>query len=150
MGTLVLTTHSIEEAEALAPRIGILCSGRLRALGSPQHLKRAHTNRYRIQIRGPAETAGAARSLITRILPGSRCLEALGGSQGFEVAGDAVSMKLGQAFQALKQAKADLGLETCTLSKITLEEAVLKWAAEVEGSDEEAPAPKLQEVAVVA
>ena len=36
---VILTTHSMEEYEALCPRIGIMANGRLRCLGSAQHLK---------------------------------------------------------------------------------------------------------------
>ncbi len=36
---VVLTTHSMEEAEALCKRIGIMVQGQLRALGTKQHLK---------------------------------------------------------------------------------------------------------------
>lgn len=34
-----MTSHSMEECEALCTRIGILAAGRLRCLGSVQHLK---------------------------------------------------------------------------------------------------------------
>ncbi|KAJ0410416.1 hypothetical protein P43SY_002748 [Pythium insidiosum] len=37
--TIVLTTHSMEECEALCSRVGIMVGGRLRCLGSIQHLK---------------------------------------------------------------------------------------------------------------
>jgi ABC-2 type transport system ATP-binding protein len=37
--TIILTTHYIEEAEALCDRVGILCRGRLISLDSPQNLK---------------------------------------------------------------------------------------------------------------
>ena len=37
--TVVLTTHSMEECEALCTRVGIMVGGRLRCLGSTQHLK---------------------------------------------------------------------------------------------------------------
>ena len=37
--TILLTTHYLEEAEALCGRIGIMVGGRLRCLGSAQHLK---------------------------------------------------------------------------------------------------------------
>jgi len=36
---VILTTHSMEEAEALCSRIGIMTHGQLRALGTKQHLK---------------------------------------------------------------------------------------------------------------
>ncbi|KAF1329508.1 Abc transporter a family member 1, partial [Globisporangium splendens] len=37
--TIVLTTHSMEESEALCSRVGIMVGGRMRCLGSVQHLK---------------------------------------------------------------------------------------------------------------
>ncbi len=37
--SIILTTHSMEEAEALCSRIGVMVNGRLRCLGSPQYLK---------------------------------------------------------------------------------------------------------------
>ena len=40
--TIILTTHYIEEAEALCDRVGIIDYGKLIALGSPQELMRKH------------------------------------------------------------------------------------------------------------
>lgn len=37
--TTILTTHYLEEAEALSDRVGIMAAGELRAVGSPQELK---------------------------------------------------------------------------------------------------------------
>ena len=39
---ILLTTHYMDEADALAHRIGIMANGRLRVLGSAQHLKSRH------------------------------------------------------------------------------------------------------------
>ena len=45
--TIVLTTHYMEEAEALSDRIGIMKSGRLLAVGTPEELKqRAGTENF--------------------------------------------------------------------------------------------------------
>ena len=38
--TIVLTTHNLEEAEALSDRVGVMKDGRLLALGTPEELKR--------------------------------------------------------------------------------------------------------------
>lgn len=38
--TVVLTTHYLEEAEALSDRVGVMAAGRLRAVGTPEELKR--------------------------------------------------------------------------------------------------------------
>ena len=37
---MILTTHYLEEAEALSDRVGIMKDGRLLALGTPEELKR--------------------------------------------------------------------------------------------------------------
>lgn len=37
--TVILTSHSMEECEALASRLTIMTAGRLRCLGTVQHLK---------------------------------------------------------------------------------------------------------------
>ncbi len=39
--TIILTTHYLEEAEALADRIGIMSQGKLKALGTAEELKKA-------------------------------------------------------------------------------------------------------------
>ena len=45
--TVILTTHYMEEAEALSDRVGVMKSGRLLALGTPEALKaRAGTDKF--------------------------------------------------------------------------------------------------------
>ncbi|GMH55684.1 hypothetical protein TL16_g01967 [Triparma laevis f. inornata] len=48
--SVVLTTHSMEEAEALCSNIAIMVSGRMRCLGSPQHLKTRYVDGLNIDI----------------------------------------------------------------------------------------------------
>ncbi|CAD5216635.1 unnamed protein product [Bursaphelenchus okinawaensis] len=43
---ILLTTHSMEECEALCTRIGFLRAGRLRGIGTSQHLKSRYGNSY--------------------------------------------------------------------------------------------------------
>lgn len=49
--SVLLTTHSMEECEALSNRIGIMAHGRLRCLGSAQHLKTKFGRGYQIELR---------------------------------------------------------------------------------------------------
>ena len=59
--TVVLTTHYLEEAEALADRVGILAEGRLRAVGTPEELKAlAGTDRFEDAFVALAAGRGAA------------------------------------------------------------------------------------------
>jgi ATP-binding cassette subfamily A (ABC1) protein 3 len=65
--SIILTTHSMEEAEALCTRIGIMVNGRLQCLGSSQHLKLRFGNGYEIDVKmkQPAEKSldGLCRAL---------------------------------------------------------------------------------------
>jgi ABC-type multidrug transport system ATPase subunit len=47
---LVLTTHSLEEAEALCGRIGLVVAGRLRCVGTPQELTSRWASQGLIQM----------------------------------------------------------------------------------------------------
>jgi ATP-binding cassette subfamily A (ABC1) protein 3 len=49
--SVVLTTHSLEEAEALCDRIGIMVKGQLRVLGTKQHLKNTFGNGFELAIK---------------------------------------------------------------------------------------------------
>ena len=48
--TVILTTHSMEEADALSDKIGIMYLGRLRAIGSPIGLKQAYGKGYKVDV----------------------------------------------------------------------------------------------------
>jgi ATP-binding cassette subfamily A (ABC1) protein 3 len=47
---ILLTTHSMEEAEALCSRIGFIRSGRLQGIGTSQHLKSRYGNSYNLTL----------------------------------------------------------------------------------------------------
>ncbi len=47
---LILTTHLMEECEAISNRIGIMVDGRLRCLGSAQHLKERYGMGYQLEM----------------------------------------------------------------------------------------------------
>mmetsp|Transcript_28624 Transcript_28624/g.87596 ORF Transcript_28624/g.87596 Transcript_28624/m.87596 type:complete len:1388 (+) Transcript_28624:205-4368(+) len=132
---LILTTHYMEEADALAQRIGILVNGRLQVLGSPQHLKSVHGGGYRLELKGPTESADRVRELVEHLFPGTKQLEMHGGWQVFEVGArrsqrsKTALFALGPVFAALDRAKEELGIETYTLSQTTLEQVFLNIAS---------------------
>ena len=49
--TIVLTSHSMEECEALCTRLGIMVNGQIQCLGNIQHLKNKYGNGYSIVIK---------------------------------------------------------------------------------------------------
>ncbi|KCV69346.1 hypothetical protein H696_03778 [Fonticula alba] len=61
---ILLTTHSMEEAEALCGRVGVLSHGSLRAIGTPVHLKRRYASSYALTLSlvGAVDLARKSRS----------------------------------------------------------------------------------------
>ncbi|GFP92211.1 ABC transporter a family member 1 [Phtheirospermum japonicum] len=53
---VILTTHSMDEAQALCTRIGIMVGGKLRCIGSPQHLKNRFGNHLELEVK-PTEVS---------------------------------------------------------------------------------------------
>ncbi|CAM9812712.1 unnamed protein product, partial [Sphacelaria rigidula] len=49
--SVILTTHSMEECEAVCSKLGIMVGGRLRCLGTSQHLKARFGGGYSIEVR---------------------------------------------------------------------------------------------------
>jgi len=47
---IVITTHSMEEADALCTKIGIMTNGTLKVIGSSQHLKSRHGEGFKMVV----------------------------------------------------------------------------------------------------
>ncbi|CAM9396747.1 unnamed protein product [Discosporangium mesarthrocarpum] len=80
---VVLTTHSMEEAEALSNRIGIMVNGRLRCLGSAQHLKQRFGRGFEADLKLRVPSQEESQQLLTRLL------DNLNGSVSLPGAGEA-------------------------------------------------------------
>lgn len=49
--SIILTTHSMEEAEALATKMGIMVNGNLKCIGTSQHIKTKFGGGYEIEVK---------------------------------------------------------------------------------------------------
>ena len=130
---ILLTTHYMDEADALANVIGIMAKGRLRALGSGQHLKSRFGGGYRIECKGPLEHAQAVIALVHEVCGSARVIEEHGGTISFEAA---ASFELGAAFRRLEVAKAQGLVENYSLSQTNLEQVFLNIAAQASSEAE--------------
>ncbi|KAI1321577.1 hypothetical protein EDD11_003057 [Mortierella claussenii] len=71
--TVVLTTHSMEEADILSDRIAIMTSGRLRCIGTSLHLKDLYGSGFRLDISSqPGRLQEACESVEHQVLRGLR------------------------------------------------------------------------------
>ncbi|OVA04022.1 ABC transporter-like [Macleaya cordata] len=62
---VILTTHSMNEAQALCTRIGIMVGGQLRCIGSPQHLKSRFGNHLELEVK-PTEVSSEEMDKLCR------------------------------------------------------------------------------------
>ena len=67
--TIMLTTHSMEEADALGDRVGIMSSGLLVALGTPLHLKTKFGVGYQLRLVTPPPGRDGLKAQISALAP---------------------------------------------------------------------------------
>ncbi|OLY81822.1 ABC transporter A family member 7 [Smittium mucronatum] len=68
--TIILTTHSMEEADVLCNRIGIMAQGTMRCIGTQLHLKDIYGSGFLITI--TSSDIGPASEFVDSLLPPSR------------------------------------------------------------------------------
>jgi len=82
---LILTTHSMDEAEVLSNRIGIMAFGTMRCIGTPQHLKSSIGSMYHLKINYRQENKVSAEDYIISIFPFSKIIRAYRSSSEYYI-----------------------------------------------------------------
>ncbi|XP_038064464.1 ATP-binding cassette sub-family A member 10-like [Patiria miniata] len=143
----VLTTHSMEEADAVCSRVGIMVSGKLMCLGTTQHLKGKYGRGYSLEVKlnpGPAyysmdHTSGQAVQLleglmaaldtrIKEVFPSAEVAEKFGERVVYKVPSEDVR-SLSTVFASLEEGKETLHIEEYSFSQPTLEQVFLEFAS---------------------
>jgi ABC-type multidrug transport system ATPase subunit len=125
--SIVLTTHSMEECEALCNRVAIMVNGRFRCLGSSQHLKSRFGGGYSLEIKISISASKQAVTEITnfvaRAMPGSKYEDdATSNKVKFSLKReDDGGLPLSRLFELLEEAKKTLAIEAFSISQNTLE-----------------------------
>ncbi|GJQ09738.1 hypothetical protein GpartN1_g1529.t1 [Galdieria partita] len=129
---IVLTTHSMEEADVLGDRIGIMSKGRLRCLGTPLHLKNKFGTGYRLIIL--CKEATIVRKFVTRNIPETEETEMNKTPSNLFVLTfvlpRGISQKLAEFFSSLERQKESLEISDYSISMSSLEEVFLKVASQ--------------------
>ncbi|XP_021921419.1 ATP-binding cassette sub-family A member 5-like [Zootermopsis nevadensis] len=133
----ILTTHSMEEADALCSRVGIMVKGELRCIGSTQHLKNLYGAGYTLEmkLRGGDRTPTTPSSdrhcdlkeFVAGLFPDATLEESFADRLMFSVPQHAVT-SLAECFSQLETAKSELDIEEYSFSQTTLEQVFLKFA----------------------
>jgi ABC-type multidrug transport system ATPase subunit len=144
--SVILTTHFMEEADALCGRIGIMVDGRLACIGSSQHLKSTYGAGYQVELRlgnVDSQSQSKLREFVGSLCPASavqvaeiddsfdyigavKILEHHAGQLRCELPSSGLS--LASVFSKIEDAKCDLGIEDYAVSQTSLEQVFLKFA----------------------
>eukprot|EP00124_Ichthyophonus_hoferi_P000157 Ihof_evm21s5 gene=Ihof_evmTU21s5 len=118
---VVLTSHSMEECEALCTRLTIMVNGRFRCLGSVQHLKSRFDQGYRLQIKASfTHDTSPLKHYVQKVFDGAVLAEEHQGLLTYNLPKEKIA--LAQIFDELETAKETLGLDDYSVSQTTLEQ----------------------------
>ncbi|KAG1962342.1 phospholipid-transporting ATPase ABCA1b [Pimephales promelas] len=126
--SVVLTSHSMEECEALCTRMAIMVNGRFRCLGSVQHLKNRFGDGYTIILRvaGPDPDLQPVMKFIECELPGSTLKEKHRNMLQYQLPSSLTS--LSHIFSILAKNKEFLRIEDYSVSQTTLDQVFVNFA----------------------
>jgi ABC-type multidrug transport system ATPase subunit len=136
---VILTTHSMDEAEALCKRIGIMVNGQLRALGTKQHLKNKFGSGYELVVKllskVPSEESPSTNlnaddhihkltAFVQSLFPSAVLLSDNGSLITYQI--PKAEMRVGLAFSQLEEHKVALAIEDYTIAQPTLEQVFIR------------------------
>ncbi|XP_060935296.1 phospholipid-transporting ATPase ABCA1b [Limanda limanda] len=126
--SVVLTSHSMEECEALCTRMAIMVNGRFRCLGSVQHLKNRFGDGYTIILRvaGPAPDLLPVMKFIESELSGSTLKEKHRNMLQYQLPSSLTS--LAHIFSILAKNKETLRIEDYSVTQTTLDQVFVNFA----------------------
>ncbi|XP_031208514.1 ATP-binding cassette sub-family A member 17 isoform X2 [Mastomys coucha] len=127
--TIVITSHSMEECEALCTRLAIMVQGQFKCLGSPQHLKSKFGSGYSLQAKvrrkWQQQTLEEFKAFMGLTFPGSNLEDEHQNMVQYYLPGQNLSWA--KVFGIMEQAKKDYMLEGYTLSQLSLENIFLSF-----------------------
>uniref|UniRef100_A0A8C1ZZ84 P-type phospholipid transporter n=1 Tax=Cyprinus carpio TaxID=7962 RepID=A0A8C1ZZ84_CYPCA len=135
---VVLTSHSMEECEALCTRLAIMVNGTFKCLGTIQHLKYKFGGGYVVTMKIKAEKAGIppdlvpAESFMESSFPGCVQREKHYNTLQYEI----VAASLARVFQLVLTNKERLNIEDYSVSQTTLDQVFVSFAKQQSGEDD--------------
>ncbi|KAM9449520.1 phospholipid-transporting ATPase ABCA1 isoform 1-T2 [Clarias gariepinus] len=123
--SVILTSHSMEECEALCTRMAIMVNGQFKCLGSIQHLKSRFGDGYTVivRVRGDLSTV---EEFVTQTFPGSVLKEKHHNTLQYQMPHQEGA--LSHIFSQFCKNQNDLGVEDYSVSQTTLDQVFVNFA----------------------
>uniref|UniRef100_A0A8B9GST9 P-type phospholipid transporter n=1 Tax=Astyanax mexicanus TaxID=7994 RepID=A0A8B9GST9_ASTMX len=134
---VILTSHSMEECEALCTRMAIMVNGRFQCLGSVQHLKNRFGDGYTIILRlsAPPKDPCPVDAYIKNSFPGIELKERHHNVLQYQLPSNSCS--LARVFDVLSNNYEELGVTDYSISQTTLDQVFVNFAKEQTDDDDQ-------------
>jgi hypothetical protein len=124
---VILTSHSMEECEALCTRLVIMVNGQFKCLGSPQHLKTKFGSGFLLTVRlNNEEYKELLLNFMRKNFPDSIVQDSH--KNLFEFILPFASTKLSQVFNRLEKNRTMLDMKDYSISQTTLDQIFINFA----------------------
>ncbi|CAF1240137.1 unnamed protein product [Adineta steineri] len=139
--TIIMTSHSMEECEALCTKIGIMKTGQFMCLGSLQHLRNRFSTGYAVQVKVAIDDVEKIKEDLISNLPGieiqAQHNEMLFCNIPFSNDNNQMqlSFNLGHVFGILNSRKEQKLIESYSVTQTTLEQIFVQLAGEDEDAE---------------
>ncbi|NP_001016876.1 ATP binding cassette subfamily A member 8 [Xenopus tropicalis] len=131
----ILTTHYMEEAEAVCDRVAIMVSGKLRCIGSIQQLKSKFGKGYLLEIKVKnSNQVDQIHNEIIQIFPHAARQDRFSSLLVYKIPVENVQ-SLSKAFLDLEEAKRAYNIEEYSFSQPTLTQVFIELTKEQERED---------------
>lgn len=132
---VILTTHSMEEADALADQIAIMADGKLRALGSSLFLKNRFGSGYQITLLTETEDMSKVEGILLELIPNANIIDSVAGNITLGIPLKSKRF-VGKFFHWIETSTNKHLVKEWTISDSTLEEVFLRLAKQNQGINE--------------
>ncbi|KAM3590047.1 uncharacterized protein V6R79_002637 [Siganus canaliculatus] len=138
--SVILTSHSMEECEALCTRMAIMVNGRFKCLGSIQHLKNRFGDGYTVIVRvgGSPPFLRPVENFIQQTFPGSILKEKHHNTLQYQL--PYTQGALANIFKQFTRNRERLGVEDYSVSQTTLDQVFVNFAKEQHAEKEDSAA----------
>nr|AIN44098.1 ATP-binding cassette sub-family A member 1 [Laodelphax striatellus] len=138
--SMVLTSHSMEECQALCTRLTVMVNGHFKCLGSSQHLKNKFGGGYSLSLHCADSSSGDrvtdVKNYISSKLPDATLQEHHHTRLRYQLLSKQPSL-LANVFQVMEEARATALILDYSRSQTTLEDVFLQFASEQGEADED-------------
>jgi len=126
--SVVLTSHSMEECEALCSKLGIMVNGQFQCLGSIQHLKNRFGSGYSLTVRCQERKGAEVGARLGELLPQAELREEHHTQRKYQLPVSLTSLPL--VFRHMEDLRQTGIIEDYSLTQTTLDEVFVQFASQ--------------------